>query len=220
MTQPVSVLIVDDHTVARAGLRTMLETDDQVRVVGEASDGEEAIARVAELRPRIVLMDIRMPHLDGLEATRRIKASHPSTAVVVMTSYDDSALVLEAITAGAAGYLLKDATAESLRGTVREAADGNVMVSAELMARAMSSVRASRPGDEPPAGALPSTPLTARESRVLELLAEGKTNREIGDTLALAEVTVKKHVQAIMGKLEASDRTQAAITAFRLGLLK
>ncbi|MBI4498948.1 MAG: response regulator transcription factor [Chloroflexi bacterium] len=221
--EPITVLIVDDHTVAREGLRAMLETDPQVRVVAEAADGLEALERVAELRPAVVLMDVRMPRMDGLEATRRMKAEHPTTAVIIMTSYDDDALVVAAVRAAAAGYLLKDVSRDLLRHTIGAVASGGVLIKDSLLRKAISGffhTAQSPEADLPDLRAAAVEDLTEREREVLRLLAEGLTNKEIGDTLALAEVTVKKHVQSIIAKLGASGRTHAAITGMRMGLLK
>jgi len=219
--EPITVLIVDDHTVAREGLRAMLEEDPQVQVVGEAADGLEALELVAGLRPRVVLMDIRMPGLDGLEATRRIKAQHPATAVIMMTSYDDNALVVDAVRTGASGYLLKDASRALLTHTIKAVTDGGILVKESLLRKAIASLAAL---GQPQAGPTPEWPeveeLTQREQEVLKLLAEGWTNRQIGEKLALAEVTIKKHVQTIIAKLRASDRTHAATTAMRIGLIR
>ena len=221
MVEPISVLIVDDHTVAREGLRAMLETDQQVRVVGEAADGQEALERVGQTRPKVVLMDIKMPGLDGLEATRRLKADHPTVGVVMMTSYDDDALVIDSVRAGAAGYLLKDSSRDLLSHTIGAVASGGMLVKASLLRRAISSlIQVRLPAEAGLASREGIEELTEREQEVLRLLAEGQTNKEIGDNLALAEVTIKKHVQSIIGKLRASDRTQAAITALRMGLIE
>ncbi|MBI4306263.1 MAG: response regulator transcription factor [Chloroflexi bacterium] len=218
---PITVLIVDDHTVAREGLRAMLETDQQVQVVGEAADGLDAIRLATKLNPKVVLMDVRMPRMDGLEATRKIKGELPTTAVIMMTSYDDDALVVDAVQAGAAGYLLKDASRDLLAHTIGAVASGGILVKASLLRKAISSLTSmARPSE----AALPERAqvdeLTERECAILKLLAEGRTNKEIADSLSLAEVTVKKHVQSIIAKLRASDRTHAAITGLRIGLIK
>lgn len=219
--ESITVLIVDDHTVAREGLRAMLADIPQVEVVGEAVDGQEAMSQMAELRPSVVLMDVRMPGLDGLETTRRLKADYPTAAVIMMTSYDDEALVIEAVRVGASGYLLKDASHDLLSHTIGAVASGGILIKASLLGKVLSSL--STPADsseaQPPESP-PIEPLTPREQSVLRLLAEGETNREIADRLSLAEVTVKKHVQSIMAKLQASHRTHAAIKGMRLGLIK
>lgn len=215
----ISVLVVDDHTVAREGLRAMLDIDPQVHVVGEAANGFEALERVNELHPQVVLMDIRMPLLDGLEATRRIKAEFPTTAVIMMTSYDDDALVLDAVRAGAAGYLLKDASRALLCHTLGAVVGGGILIKASLLRKAINSLtQVTRPAESATSNVCDE--LTDRERAILRFLAEGHTNREMAVSLALAEVTVKKHVQSIIGKLGVSDRTHAAITALRLGLIQ
>jgi len=217
--EPITVLLVDDHTVAREGLRAMLDTDNRVEVVGEAANGAEALQRAAETRPQVVLMDIRMPGMDGIEATRRLKAEHPSTAVIILTSYDDKPLVVEAVAAGAAGYLLKDVSRDLLGHTIEAAAEGRTLIQSDLFFQAINHLRGLESAARPSTRPAEIDELTEREQAVLQILAEGRTNKEIGDTLALAEVTVKKHVQSIIAKLGASDRTQAAITALRLGLI-
>lgn len=217
---PITVLIVDDHALTREGLRAMLETNESVQVIGEACDGLEALSAVAELRPRIVLMDIRMPNLDGLEATRQIKSKYPTTAVIVMTHYEDDSLVVDAVQAGAAGYLLKDVTRELLDHTIGAVASGGILIKAPLLRRALSNLMQTKELNEGGHGKPPNVQrLSEREQEVLKLLAEGWTNKEIGNALVITEVTVKKHVQSIIAKLGASDRTHAAILAIRSGLI-
>ncbi len=218
----ISVLIVDDHTVAREGLRAMLETDQQVEVVGEAADGLEALELVEKLCPKIVLMDFRLPRMDGLEATRRIKAAYPATSVIMVTSYDDDPLVVDAVLAGAAGYLLKDVSRDLLRHTLVVVADGGILVKDTLLRKAIKSLTLkARAGIEASSEPIVEVEkLTQREGEVLRLVADGHTNKEIADDLSLAEVTVKKHVSSIIGKLRASDRTHAATVGFRIGLIK
>lgn len=221
--EPISVLIVDDHPVVRDGLKYMFHTSSRIRVVAEASTGLDALEKVRDFRPRVVLMDIRMPDMDGLESTRRIKEQFSETCVVMMTMHDDEGFVVEAVQAGAAGYLLKDAPREEICRTVEAAAGGDITVKASLLQRAMRSLQG-------PAGSQRLAPpqprqsgvdeLTPREKSVLRLLVEGKTNREIGAALFISEDTAKKHVQGIIAKLRASDRTSAAVTAVRLGLVR
>lgn len=219
-TETITVLIADDHTVAREGLRAMLDNDRELSVVGEAADGLEALELVAQIHPHVVLMDVRMPRMDGLEATRQLKAKHPSTAVVMMTSYDDDPLVIDAVQSGAAGYLLKDASRDLLRHTIKAVASGGILIKGSLLRKAISSLlRSQQPVGLAPEGAEVEA-LTPREQEVLKLMAEGGTNKDIADALSLAEVTVKKHVQSIVAKLRASDRTHAAITGLRIGLIK
>ncbi len=221
--EPISVLIVDDHPVVRDGIRYMLRTADQIRVVAEASTGLEALERVRVFHPQVVLMDIRMPDMDGLEATSCIKEQFPDTCVVIMTMHDDEEYVVQAVQAGAAGYLLKDAPREEVCRTIVAAAGGDMTIKASLLHRAMRSVRNSDGERSPkplPAHLPVVEELTPRELSVLELVADGKTNREIGETLFISEDTAKKHVQNLVAKLGASDRTTAAVTALRLGLVE
>jgi DNA-binding NarL/FixJ family response regulator len=218
---PITIVLVDDHCIVREGLRAMLETDPQLQVVGEAADGQEALERVAELQPAVVLMDIRMPGLDGLEVTRRLKREHPHVAVIVISGYDDSELVLDALRAGAVGYLPKRVSRPLLLHSIAVVVQGGVVTEAALLRTAFT-------GPDPvgkPAHAALSTGagqelLTPREQEVLALLAEGRTNKEIGEALALAEVTIKKHVQTIIAKLQATDRTSAVMAGVRIGLIE
>jgi DNA-binding NarL/FixJ family response regulator len=218
MNQTIKVLLVDDHTVVREGVRTMLSGEPDIVVVGEASSGEEALQKAQELEPHVVLMDIRMPGMSGIEATRRIKAVSPTTSVIMLTMYDSDMYVVEAIQAGAAGYLTKDVSRELLCHAVRSVMDGGTMVRSGLLRRAVAALQsASGGGDRNPAVSLLEH-LTPREMDVLKLLGQGYANKEICQELHLAEVTVKKHVQNVIQKLGASDRTHAAVQAVRLGL--
>ncbi|MBI2863111.1 MAG: response regulator transcription factor [Chloroflexi bacterium] len=216
--ETITVLIADDHTVAREGLRAMLDDDRELQVVGEVADGIEVLEVAAALQPNVVLMDVRMPRIDGLEATRQLKAKYPSIAVIMMTSYDDEPLVIDAVQAGAAGYLLKDVSRDLLRHTIKAVASGGILIKGVLLRKAIDSlIRVRQPAA--PDGEVVEE-LTLREQEVLKLVAEGSTNKDIADSLSLAEVTVKKHVQSIIAKLRASDRTHAAITGLRIGLIK
>jgi DNA-binding NarL/FixJ family response regulator len=216
----VTVLIVDDHTIAREGLRAMLETSPHIRVVGEAHDGNAAVEQVDTPKPKVVLMDYKMPNLDGLEATRRIKAAHPTVSIIMMSSYEDEAIVVDAIQAGVSGYLVKDSSRELLLHTLLAVASGGMLVKASLLKRVLGAAPQRRSTADPSTMPLaPSEPLTDREAAVLKLIAEGMTNRAIADKLGFAEVTVKKDVQEIIAKLYASDRTHAAIIALRLGMI-
>lgn len=217
----INVLLVDDHLVVREGLRTILSSEPGFNVVGEASSGEEALDKVGELRPHIVLMDISMPGMGGIEATRLIKKEHPTIAVVILTMYDSEVYVLEAIRCGAAGYLTKDASRELLFHALRTVLDGGTLVRSGLLRQAIQGLLRHPPsGAEPREGesALLSR-LTQREVEILRLLSQGRQNKAIASELNLAEVTVKKHVQNIIGKLGVSDRTHAAVAAVRLGLI-
>lgn len=213
---------MDDHPVVREGFRAMLATDQAIEVMGEASDGLEAVAMVAEHQPDVVLMDILMPNLDGIEATRRIKEQRPSTVVIMLTVYDNDAYVVDTVQAGASGYLLKDASRDLLIHTIRAAISGGTLIKTSLLYEAISGLVGTNPkqhrGDSP--GPNGCEELTAREQEVLKLVAEGRTNKEIGKALAMAEDTAKKHVQSIIAKLGASDRTHATLKAARAGLIK
>ena len=219
----IRVLIVDDHPVVLEGLRTMLSTDRNIEIVGEACDGAEAVAIVEDKEPNVVLMDIRMPNMDGVQATRRIKHQFPSTAVIVLTMYDTDAYVVDAVRAGASGYLLKDATREMVVDTIRAVNSGATLIKTSLLTEAISSLVQSQKGRQP---VEPSSPedgmekLTAREREVLKLAAVGYSNKDIAKELNITQDTVKKHMQSILGKLHASSRIHAAIQATRAGIIK
>ncbi len=222
--EPITVLIADDHAVVRKGLQYMLETSPRIRVVAEASTGMEAVEAVRVDRPMVVLMDLMMPDMDGLEATRQIKERSPETRVVVMTVQEDAEWVAEALQAGANGYLLKNARCEEICQAVETAARGEVAIKATLLEGALR-VMGNRPGtSRPPHGPAASIPgvedLTERETLVLQLLAEGKTNKEIGAELYISAGTVKKHVESVLGKLRVDHRSAAAAMAIRMGLVR
>jgi DNA-binding NarL/FixJ family response regulator len=200
------VLLIDDHEMARRGLRAMLSAADWIEVVGEGDSCQAGLNLAQSLQPDVVLLDIRMPGMDGLACLERIKAANSRIAVIIVTLYDDHHYVLEAIRRGASGYLLKDASTADVIQTLRNVADGQLAVEPQL------------PGESARQRA-EQYALTPREHDVLLLVAEGLTNKEIGGRLSISEDTVKKHVQNIIWKLRAVDRTQAAIMAFRLGLL-
>jgi DNA-binding NarL/FixJ family response regulator len=215
-TKPARLVIVDDHELARAGLRSMLMGAPGLEVVGEAANGREALALCRRLRPDLALIDVRMPDLDGLATTRAIKQEYPETSVIIVTIYENPDYLLDALKAGAAGYVLKEATRRELLTTVRRVLQGesvlNGDVAASLIKRLIDEM--SHPA------ALPAEQLTAREHEVLELLAQGHTNREIAHQLNVSVGTVKVHVEHIIGKLNVTDRTQAAVRAVSLGLLQ
>ncbi|MBI4307962.1 MAG: response regulator transcription factor [Chloroflexi bacterium] len=217
--KPLRVLVVDDHPVVREGLIAMLSTDPGIDVVGEAGNGEEAIEKANQLDPDMVLTDIRMPGMSGIEVTRRIKAAHPGTAVIILTMYDSEMYVVEALRAGAAGYLVKDSSRELLCHAIHAVADGGTLVRSGLLRQAVQGLlHAPRRPDQGVVDAGVAGRFTPRELDVLRLVAQGHANKKIAGALNLAEVTVKKHVQTIIAKLGASDRTHAAIVAVRLGL--
>jgi len=216
----IKVLLVDDHPVVREGLRAMLSTATDIEVVAEAGDGFEALEKANEYQPQVVLMDLRMPNLDGIEATRRIKAQLSSTSVIVLTIYDNDAYVVDAIRAGAGGYLLKDASKDLLIHTIRVVNSGGMLVKSSLLREAVVSL-SDAAGDQlkgKPRDTTVLGELTPRERDVLRLLIRGRSNKEIGQALSISEDTAKKHVQTIMLKLGVSDRTQAAAKAVRAGL--
>lgn len=206
---PIRVLIVDDHSVVRHGLRMFLNLDTEIEIIGEASNGAEALSQARELRPDVVLMDLLMPEMDGITATGHIRRELPDTEVVALTSVLEDESVIGAVRAGAIGYLLKDAEPEELRRAIKAAAAGQVQLSPKAAARLMREVRA------------PESPeiLTERETDVLRLMALGQSNKEIANTLNIGEKTVKTHVSRILAKLNVSSRTQAALHAVRIGLV-
>ena len=206
---PIRVLIADDHDVVRQGLRTYLELDPELEVVGEAADGREAVHLAHRLRPNVVLMDLLMPELDGVAATQIIRSELPETEVVALTSVLEDASVVGAVRAGAIGYLLKDTKAQELRQAIKSAAAGQVQLAPQAAARLMREVSAPE---------RPET-LSEREVDVLRLLARGLANKEIAGELSIAEKTVKTHVSSILGKLGVQSRTQAALYAGRIGLV-
>ena len=203
------VLITDDHGVVRQGLRMFLSLDPDFEVVGEASNGEEALAMARELGPDVVLMDLLMPVMDGISATEKIRAELPDVEVIALTSVLEDASVTGAVRAGAIGYLLKDTDSEELSRAIKAAAEGRVHLAPEAAARLMREVRAP---DSPEA-------LTDREAEVLRLLARGKANKQIASNLYVSEKTVKAHVSSILMKLGVQSRTQAALYAVRAGLV-
>lgn len=223
MDEPViKVLLADDHPVVREGLRSMLRATPDIVVVGEADDGQAAVQGVSSHHPDVVLMEIHMPSVDGLEATRLIKRQSPHTAVVVFTMYDNDTFVVDAVRAGASGYLLKDASRDLILHTIRAVNSGGTLIKTSLLQEALRG-QDSAPGTATQP-ALPPGPeaeeLSLREMQVLHMVAEGSTNKEIATTLFIGGDTVKKHVQNIIAKLGAADRTQAAVMAVRMGLVK
>jgi NarL family two-component system response regulator LiaR len=212
MTRTIRVLIVDDHAVVRKGVRALLGTEEGIEVVAEAGDGREAIARFEEARPDVVLMDLVMPEMDGLEALRGIRECDPEASVLVLTSFGSDDKLFPAIKAGALGYLLKDAAPEELIQAIREAAQGHSSLNHAVARRLLSEF--SRDRDSKP----PSEPLTDRENEVLRQVAMGLSNERIADVLCISEATVRTHVSNILFKLNLSNRTQAALWALREGV--
>ncbi len=209
----ISILIVDDHAVVREGLRAFLELQDGMQVVGEAADGEAALAEAERLQPDVILMDLVMPRLDGVEAMRALRSRVPRARVVVLTSFLDDERLLPAIQAGAAGYMLKNAEPAELARAIRAAVDGETLIDPAVAARLVHAI-ADRPHlPEPDA-------LTRREREVLELITRGRSNKRIALELGIAEKTVKTHVGHLLAKLGVADRTQAALLAVREGLVR
>jgi len=215
MTEPVRVLLVDDQALFREALSTLLEVRPEIEVVGEAGDGAEALRQAASTRPDVVLMDLRMPVLDGIAATRRLRTEQPDVKVLALTTFDGDEEVFAALRAGAVGYLLKDVSGERLVEAVVAAARGEAVLQPSVVAKLVARV-VSLPE---PAESAPVNPLSERELEVLRHLAEGRSNREIARALFLTEGTVKNHATSVLSKLGVRDRTQAALHAHRLGLL-
>ena len=210
MNEPIRLLIVDDHAIVREGLQTLLAEEPEVTIVGEAVNGLEAVRQAADLRPDVILMDLVMPELDGIEATRRIRAANTSGRILVLTSFADDKRVPAAITAGAVGYLLKDVLKDDLMSAIRAAAEGKPTLHPEAQRHLMTQVVS------PAASRLEA--LTQREQDILRLIARGYSNKEIASALHLTEGTVKGYVSTVLAKLEVADRTQAALYAVKHGL--
>jgi DNA-binding NarL/FixJ family response regulator len=215
----IRVLLVDDQALVRGGFRSILEGQDDLEVVGEASDGLEAIEQALVALPDVILMDVRMPRLDGIEATRRLVAEpRLTTSVLMLTTFDDEEYVYEALRAGASGFLLKSAPPRELAGAVRTVAAGEALLAPEITRRMIEDyVSRPRPGSGPPPVL---DALTARELEVLDLIAQGRSNAEIAGSLFLSETTVKTHVTRILAKLDLRDRVQAVVLAYECGLVQ
>jgi len=218
------ILLVDDQPLFREGLRTLLSVQSDFEIVGEAGNGEEAIKLARTLQPAVVLMDLQMPVLDGVAATRCLKAEQPDCRVIVLTTFDDDENVFDGLRAGAVGYLLKDAPSEKLCEAIRLAARGESFLQPSVAAKVVAEfARLTSPASKTAAPSQPHTealiePLSDREREILSLISVGASNREIANTLFLAEGTVKNHVTNILGKLGVRDRTQAALKAKEMGL--
>jgi DNA-binding NarL/FixJ family response regulator len=225
MTAPVRIIVADDHHVVRTGFAALLETQPDFTVVGTASDGAEAVRMCRELSPDVVLMDVRMPAMDGIEATRQVTRAAPEgeaggrgPRVLILTTFDLDQYVYDALCAGASGFLLKDVTAERLFDAVRVIAAGEALLAPAVTRRLISEFARLRPrSDDAPAAALST--LTPRETQVLRLVAEGLSNPEIAARLVVTEETVKTHVSRMLSKLGLRDRTQAVVTAYESGLV-
>ena len=215
MSEPITVLLVDDHAMVRQGVRAFLETQPDIAVVAEAASGEEAVRLAAEHAPDVALMDLIMPGMDGVEATRRLTARSPRTNVVVLTSYHDDEHVFPAIRAGALSYVLKEVGPDELAETVRKAATGEAVLHPRVAARVVRELHGAR-RDQPNV----FHDLSERELEVLKLIAEGLSNAEISGRLFISEKTTKNHVSNILGKLHLADRTQAAVYAWRQGVVR
>jgi two-component system, NarL family, response regulator DegU len=230
LPEPARLIVVDDNDFVREGIKLMLSGEQDLRVVGEAADGREALELCRRTRPELVLMDVRMPRMDGLAATREIKQRFPEISVMILTMYDNEDYLLEAVRAGAAGYVLKDAPQRELATALRKVLEGETTLNRGLATRLLQRI-AEEP-HEKPAGdtvealpklsqhAQPLHPLTPREIEVLEGLALGKTNREIAEDFVISVGTVKNHVEHIMAKLGVSDRTQAVVRSLELGIIE
>jgi DNA-binding NarL/FixJ family response regulator len=212
----IRVLLVDDQPLARAGLKLILSPADGFAIAGECSDGAEALSAAASLQPDIIVMDVRMKGMDGVEATRRLRATPNAPPVLILTTYDDDEVLSAALRAGVAGFLLKDAPAEDVIRAVRTVAEGGAWLDAAVAGRVLAAYRAG----VSPAGSSHITTLTAREVEVLRLIGRGATNQEIADTLVISEATVKSHIGHILDKLDLRDRAAAIVFAFDHDLVR
>lgn len=210
----IRILVADDHAVVREGLRTLISTKPGMQVVGEAADGFEAISQAHSLQPDVILLDMVMPRLDGLEAIRHIKHDRPDARILVLTSFDDDERVFSAIKAGALGYLLKDSSPQQLLQAINDVYYGRSSLHPAIALKVIREL--NQPSDLPPT----EEPLTEREMETLRLIAQGLTNQEIADKLTISERTVGKHVSNILDKLHLANRTQVALYALRRGLAK
>jgi NarL family two-component system response regulator LiaR len=212
-TTPIRIIIADDHSVVRAGLKFLLATELNIDIVGEAENGEMAVALAQSLKPDVVLLDMMMPRMNGVEATQAIRASLPQTKILILTSFGEDKLVFSAIKAGALGYLLKDSAPETLMQAIRDVANGEPSLQPQIARKLLRELKA-------PAPELPPTadPLTERELEVLKLVAQGMTNQEIADSVVVSERTVRAHVSSVLHKLHLANRTQAALYALRTGI--
>lgn len=213
MTSPIRILIADDHAIVRKGLRALFSKEPDIEVVGEASDGVEAVAQAATQFPDVILMDLVMPKLDGIEATRQITAQQPGIRILVLTSFAADDKVFPAIKAGALGYLLKDSGPDELLQAIHRVSRGEPSLDPTIARKLLAEL--SHPSKSPPT----SDPLTERELDVLRLIAQGQSNKAIAERLHIAEMTVRTHVSNILGKLHLASRTQAALYALKEGIV-
>ncbi len=217
MSTPIRVLIADDHLIVREGLQLILETADEFELVGEAADGAEAVQLASKLKPEVILMDLLMPHMDGVTAIEQIRAQQPQIAIVILTTYNEDERMIRGLRAGALGYLLKDTDRETLLNTIRAAARGETLLKAEIMARVLAH---AEPPSAPASNLAPAArELTERERQVLQLVVSGAQNKEIAVRLNISERTVKAHLASIFNRLGVNSRTQAAALAVRMGLV-
>lgn len=223
----IRVLLVDDQTLIRQGICMLLNTEKDIQVIGEAGNGKEAVARVAELQPDVVLMDVRMPEVDGVSATREIITRWPNLGVIILTTFDDEEYIFEGLRAGARGYLLKDIRSEEMAEAIRIVAGGGALIQPSITRKVLSEFTRLSPPVSPVSGASTAAQqinspdaLTERELDVLMAIANGLSNREIAAELVITEGTVKNHVSNLISKLNVRDRTQALIKAKELGLIK
>ncbi len=218
MRETIRILLVDDQRLMREGLHILLELEPDLKIAGEADSGGAALKAYAELQPDVVLMDVRMPGMDGVEATWRMRERWPAARIVILTTFDDDEYVFEGLRAGALGYLLKDVSGHDLAAAVRTVAAGGALIQPSVAAKVLAEFARIAPPARPADAGLAEA-LSAREVEILRLLTDGLSNREIATRLCLAEGTVKNYVTDILGKLGARDRTQAAIRARELGLI-
>ena len=218
----IRILLVDDQTLIRQGIRLLLAGEPDLEVVGEAGNGRQALEMVSSLKPDVILMDVRMPEMDGVNATREISARFPSCAVIILTTFDDDETIFEGLRAGARGYLLKDINADEMTAAIRTVATGGALIQPSITRKVLAEfTRLTSPLSQPGSSSsqILIEPLTEREMEVLRLLAEGLSNKEIAGRLVITEGTVKNHVSNLIAKLNVRDRTQAILKAQEYGLI-
>jgi two-component system, NarL family, response regulator YdfI len=212
----IRVLIADDHVVVREGLHLLLETADDIEVVGEAADGAECLRLVPQCKPDLILMDLQMPRMDGITAIEHLRQSHPAVAIVILTTYNEDDLMIRGLRAGARGYLLKDSSRENLLDAIHAAVRGETLLKPEILSRVLSTPTPPKPTSPPQA----DSPLTERELEVLQAIARGERNKEIAYKLGITERTVKAHLQSIYQKFNVDSRAAAVAVGAQKGLLK